>query len=44
MTATCTVCGQGPFWGLMISLVVGMVRMVMDFALPAPYCSVPEIH
>nr|KAG5708557.1 hypothetical protein BaRGS_032978 [Batillaria attramentaria] len=28
----------GAFWGLMISLVVGVIRMIMDFSLPAPFC------
>ncbi|CAH1791826.1 unnamed protein product [Owenia fusiformis] len=29
---------QGAFWGLMIGLVVGMVRMVLDFIYKAPSC------
>ncbi|XP_076467786.1 sodium/glucose cotransporter 4-like [Babylonia areolata] len=33
---------QGAFWGLMISLVTGMVRMVMDFMMPAPLCGSEE--
>ncbi|KAK7496562.1 hypothetical protein BaRGS_00012214 [Batillaria attramentaria] len=32
----------GAFWGLMISLVVGLIRMIMDFALPAPFCGSKE--
>ncbi|KAL8598723.1 hypothetical protein ACOMHN_033287 [Nucella lapillus] len=32
----------GAFWGLMISLVVGVIRMGMDFALPAPLCGSQE--
>ncbi|KAK3099728.1 hypothetical protein FSP39_008619 [Pinctada imbricata] len=33
---------QGVFWGLMISLVVGIVRMVLDFYYTAPYCGSNE--
>lgn len=33
---------QGAFWGLMISLVVGLIRMVLDFAMPAPFCGSQE--
>ena len=29
---------QGAFWGLMIGLVVGVIRMVMDFSYKAPLC------
>lgn len=32
----------GAFWGLMISLVVGLIRMVLDFAMPAPFCGSGE--
>ncbi|KAK7097368.1 hypothetical protein V1264_004358 [Littorina saxatilis] len=32
----------GAFWGLMISLVVGLIRMVLDFAMPAPFCGSQE--
>lgn len=29
---------QGVFWGLMIGLLVGCIRMIMDFVYPAPPC------
>ena len=29
---------QGAFWGLMIGLVIGVIRMVMDFSYAAPLC------
>ena len=29
---------QGAFWALMVGLVIGIIRMVMDFAYPAPLC------
>lgn len=29
---------QGAFWGLMFGLVIGVVRMIMDFSYPAPLC------
>ncbi|XP_067661508.1 sodium/glucose cotransporter 4-like [Haliotis asinina] len=29
---------QGAFWGLMAGLVVGIIRLVVDFTHPAPYC------
>ncbi|CAG2233356.1 SGLT4 [Mytilus edulis] len=29
---------QGAFWGLMISLVIGMIRMVLDFTFIKPSC------
>jgi len=28
----------GAFWGLMLGLVVGIIRMVLDFSYPAPLC------
>lgn len=33
---------QGAFWGLMVGLVVGMIRMGLDFAIAAPYCGSGE--
>ncbi|XP_030847741.1 sodium/glucose cotransporter 4 isoform X1 [Strongylocentrotus purpuratus] len=29
---------KGAFWGLMAGLVVGLVRMILDFAFPSPAC------
>lgn len=29
---------QGAFWGLMFGLGVGLVRMILEFSLPAPAC------
>lgn len=29
---------QGAFWGLVIGLVVGCIRMLLDFIYPAPPC------
>lgn len=29
---------QGAFWGLMLSLVIGIIRMALDFIYPAPSC------
>ncbi|XP_069066212.1 sodium/mannose cotransporter SLC5A10 isoform X1 [Pleurodeles waltl] len=31
---------QGAFWGLMVGLVVGLVRMIMEFIYPVPRCGV----
>lgn len=31
---------QGAFWGLMVGLVVGLTRMVLEFAFPPPRCGV----
>lgn len=31
-------CLQGAFWGLIIGLVVGCIRMILDFIYPAPLC------
>ena len=28
----------GAFWGLMIGLIIGVLRMVMDFSYPEPLC------
>ncbi|XP_059902360.1 sodium/mannose cotransporter SLC5A10 [Gadus macrocephalus] len=33
---------QGAFWGLMVGLVVGMCRMVLEFAFPPPRCGVVD--
>ncbi|KAM9848261.1 sodium/glucose cotransporter 4 [Aulostomus maculatus] len=33
---------QGAFWGLMIGLVVGVVRMVLEFSYTAPSCGQPD--
>lgn len=33
---------QGAFWGLTIGLVVGLIRMVLDFVYPAPQCDQPD--
>ncbi|XP_068099618.1 sodium/mannose cotransporter SLC5A10 [Hyperolius riggenbachi] len=33
---------QGAFWGLMIGLVVGLVRMIMEFVYPIPRCGIPD--
>ncbi|KAM8962267.1 sodium/mannose cotransporter SLC5A10 isoform 2-T2 [Pelodytes ibericus] len=33
---------QGAFWGLMVGLVVGMVRMIMEFVYPFPRCGIPD--
>ncbi|XP_052077864.1 sodium/glucose cotransporter 4-like [Mytilus californianus] len=29
---------QGAFWGLILGLIVGIIRMVLDFSFPAPLC------
>lgn len=29
---------QGAFWGLMVGLVVGVIRMALEFAYQAPSC------
>ncbi|KAH3836199.1 hypothetical protein DPMN_109569, partial [Dreissena polymorpha] len=34
---------QGAFWGLMVGLVVGLIRMGLDFSQRAPYCGSGEI-
>ena len=31
-------CFQGIFWGMMIGLLVGVVRMAMDMIMPPPEC------
>ncbi|XP_018417094.1 PREDICTED: sodium/myo-inositol cotransporter 2 [Nanorana parkeri] len=33
---------KGAFWGLTIGLVVGLIRMVLDFIYPAPQCDQPD--
>ncbi|XP_073492604.1 sodium/myo-inositol cotransporter 2 [Aquarana catesbeiana] len=33
---------KGAFWGLTIGLVVGLIRMVLDFVYPAPQCDQPD--
>uniref|UniRef100_A0A667X1R3 Solute carrier family 5 member 9 n=1 Tax=Myripristis murdjan TaxID=586833 RepID=A0A667X1R3_9TELE len=33
---------QGAFWGLMIGLVVGLVRMVLEFVYTVPACGQPD--
>uniref|UniRef100_A0A3Q2D4K3 Sodium/mannose cotransporter SLC5A10 n=1 Tax=Cyprinodon variegatus TaxID=28743 RepID=A0A3Q2D4K3_CYPVA len=33
---------QGAFWGLMVGLVVGVCRMVLEFAFPPPRCGVVD--
>lgn len=33
---------QGAFWGLMIGLVVGLVRMVLEFSFSPPSCGQPD--
>uniref|UniRef100_A0A8C5WB09 Sodium/mannose cotransporter SLC5A10 n=1 Tax=Leptobrachium leishanense TaxID=445787 RepID=A0A8C5WB09_9ANUR len=33
---------QGAFWGLMVGLVVGLVRMIMEFVYPFPRCGIPD--
>lgn len=35
-------CAQGAFWGLMVGLVVGVCRMVLEFAFPLPRCGVED--
>ncbi|XP_053326822.1 sodium/glucose cotransporter 5 [Spea bombifrons] len=33
---------QGAFWGLMVGLVLGMTRMIMEFVYPFPRCGIPD--
>ncbi|MEE6497864.1 hypothetical protein FKM82_002898 [Ascaphus truei] len=33
---------QGAFWGLMVGLVVGLARMILEFVYPFPRCGVPD--
>ncbi|KAI5095110.1 sodium/glucose cotransporter 4 [Silurus meridionalis] len=35
---------QGAFWGLMVGLVVGLVRMVMEFAYGTPSCGQEDLR
>ncbi|XP_072294639.1 sodium/glucose cotransporter 4 [Eucyclogobius newberryi] len=35
---------QGAFWGLMGGLLVGVVRMVLEFSYPAPSCGEPDLR
>lgn len=39
---TVLVCAQGAFWGLMVGLVVGVCRMVLEFAFPPLRCGVED--
>ncbi|NP_001279596.1 sodium/glucose cotransporter 5 [Callorhinchus milii] len=32
----------GAFWGLMVGLVVGLTRMILEFVYPSPRCGVPD--
>ncbi|KAJ8363976.1 hypothetical protein SKAU_G00128070 [Synaphobranchus kaupii] len=32
----------GAFWGLMVGLVVGLARMILEFVFPPPRCGVPD--
>lgn len=34
------ICLQGAFWGLMVGLVIGLTRMIIEFAYPPPRCGV----
>lgn len=33
---------QGAFWGLMVGLLVGVIRMVLEFSYAAPSCAEPD--
>ncbi|KAJ7305995.1 hypothetical protein JRQ81_010361 [Phrynocephalus forsythii] len=33
---------QGAFWGLMVGLAVGLSRLALEFAHPAPACGIPD--
>ena len=35
---------QGAFWALMVGLVIGIVRMIMDFAYSAPLCMEEDLR
>lgn len=35
---------QGAFWGLMTGLVVGLIRMVLEFSYVAPSCGHPDLR
>ena len=32
----------GAFWGLIVGLVIGVFRMINEFAMPAPSCGEPD--
>lgn len=38
----CVSLSQGAFWGLMTGLVVGVIRMVLEFSYKAPSCGQPD--
>lgn len=38
----CVFVFQGAFWGLMSGLVVGLIRMVLEFSYQAPSCGQPD--
>jgi len=33
---------QGAFWGLLLGMLLGVARMLMEFTNPAPLCGEPE--
>ena len=33
---------KGAFWGLVLGMLIGIARMLMEFTLPAPRCEDPE--
>ena len=35
---------QGAFWALMVGLVIGIIRMIMDFAYSAPLCMEEDLR
>ncbi|XP_029004550.1 sodium/glucose cotransporter 4 [Betta splendens] len=35
---------QGAFWGLMTGLLVGMIRMILEFSYTAPSCGQPDVR
>ncbi|XP_038130545.1 sodium/glucose cotransporter 4 [Cyprinodon tularosa] len=35
---------QGAFWGLIVGLVVGLVRMILEFCYAAPSCGQPDVR
>jgi len=34
----------GAFWGLAVGLIMGIVRMITVFTIPAPGCGEPDIR
>ena len=34
----------GAFWGLAVGLIMGIVRMICVFTIPAPGCGEPDIR